>query len=218
MSEVRITAENRTEFGKGAARRTRRAHRVPAVVYGHGGAPRHISLPGHELMLALKTPNVLLDVDLEGESLLVLPKDVQRDPIRPVIEHVDLVVVNRGEKVTIEVAVHTTGSVAADALLVVDAQTVTVEAEATHIPTSVDVDVEGLPVGTQIHAKDLGLPEGTTFAGDPETLVINVVAQQSAAQLDADLASSEADLGIVHEEKSADAEADAADAAAPSEG
>lgn len=207
MSEVRITAESRTEFGKGAARRTRRAHRVPAVVYGHGGAPRHLSLPGHELMLALKTPNVLLNVDLEGESILVLPKDVQRDPIRPVIKHVDLVVVTRGEKVTIEIAVHATGDVAPDALLVVDAQTISIEAEATHIPTAIDVDVTGLAVGTQIHARDLRLPAGATLAGDPELLVINVVAQQSAAAADAELAEAEAEAGIVHEEKDADSAA-----------
>lgn len=211
MAEVRISAESRTEFGKGAARRTRRAHRVPAVIYGHGTQPRHVSLPGHELMLALKTKNVLLSMDVEGETLLVLPKDVQRDPIRPIIKHVDLVVVNRGEKVVIDIAVHAQGAVAAGAQLVQDATTVSIEASATDIPTGIEVDVEGLAAGTQIHARDLTLPEGAVLAGDPDVLVINVVSQQSAESLEADLASSEAELGIVHEEKTADAEAAASE-------
>ena len=210
MSEVRIAAESRTEFGKGAARRTRRAHRVPAVIYGHGTAPRHVSLPGHELMLALKTANVLLSMDVEGETLLVLPKDVQRDPIRPVIKHVDLVVVNRGEKVTIEIAIQTQGAGATGAQFVLDAATVSIEAEATHIPTGIELDIEGLTAGTQIHARDLVLPEGAVLAGDPDQLVVNVTSQQSTESLEAELASAEAEAGIVHEEKDADAEGAAA--------
>ncbi len=135
MSEVRIPAEPRTEFGKGAARRIRRAHKVPAVLYGHGAAPRHIALPGHELMLALKTPNVLLSLDLgDGQRELALPRDVQRDPVKGFLEHVDLVAVARGEKVLVEVPVAVTGEPAAGALTVIDHQTISVEAEATHIP------------------------------------------------------------------------------------
>ena len=135
MSEVRIAAEPRTEFGKGAARRTRRAGKVPAVLYGHGTDPRHISLPGHELMLALKSANVLLRLQgLDGGDELALPKDVQRDPLKGFLEHVDLIVVTRGEKVTVEVPVQLTGDIAPDGMLDQQMIQVSVEAEATHIP------------------------------------------------------------------------------------
>lgn len=214
MSEVRITAEQRTEFGKGAARRIRRANKVPAVLYGHGTAPRHISLPGHDLMLALKTPNVLLHIDLDGGSELALPKDVQRDPIKGFLEHVDLVIVKRGEKVTVEVPVHVVGDAAPDTLVNLDLTALSVDTEATHIPTGVDVSVEGLPAGSQIHAKDVSLPEGTTLVTDPEALVVNVTAAPTAEQVEAELAEAEAEAGIVHEPS----EAEAAAAAPAAEG
>ena len=211
MSEVRIAAENRTEFGKGAARRIRRDNKVPAVLYGHGTEPRHISLPGHELMLALKTANVLLTLDIEGKDQLALPKDVQRDPIRGHLEHVDLVVVRRGEKVTVEIAIHVTGDAAPETLVNLDTTTLSVEAEATNIPTGVDVSVEGLGVGDQIHAKDVELPSGVTLVTDEDALVINVTAAPTAEQLEAELAEAEAEVGIVHEatdeEQAAEAEA-----------
>jgi large subunit ribosomal protein L25 len=203
VSEVRIAAEARTEFGKGAARRIRRSHKVPAVLYGHGAAPRHIALPGHELMLALKTPNVLLTLDLEDGTELALPKDVQRDPIRGHLEHVDLVLVRRGEKVTVEIQLHVTGTVEAGGLLAVDIQTLSLEADATNLPTSVEIDVTGLTIGTQLHAKDITLPPGATLQTDPDALVINVTAGQTAAQAEADMASAEAEAGIVHEAKDA---------------
>jgi large subunit ribosomal protein L25 len=204
VSEVRIPAEPRTEFGKGAARRIRRAHRVPAVIYGHGAQTRHVSLPGHELMLALKTSNVLIELELDGDRQLVLPKEIQRDPVRRVLEHVDLVVVNRGEKVVVEVPVHVTGQPAGGALVNVDASTLTVEAEATHIPQAIEVSVEGVAAGTHITAADVALPPGTTLATDAETLILGVTAAPTAEQVDAELASAEADAGIVHEEKSAE--------------
>lgn len=207
MSEVRISAESRTEFGKGAARRVRRDDKVPAVLYGHGQSPRHIALPGHELMLALKTPNVLLSLDLGGERQLALPKDVQRDPVKGFLEHVDLIIVNRGEKVTIDLPVTVTGDVAGDGLLVIDHQVLSVETEATHIPDSVEVSVEGLEVGAQVHAGDIALPPGVTLQDDPEVLVLAVSAPRSTAQLEAELAESETEAGIVHEQSSADAEA-----------
>ncbi len=218
MSEVRIAAEPRTEFGKGAARRIRRAHKVPAVLYGHGADVRHISLPGHELMKALKTPNVLLTVELNGSTELALPKAVQRDAIKGFLEHVDLVVVRRGERVTVDVPVHVTGAAAPDTLVSLDHPTLSIEAEATHLPEGVDVSVEGLPVGSQIHAKDITLPGGATLAADPELLVVNVTSAPTAEMLEADLAEAEADLGIVHEpsdEEQEAAAAGAADAGAP---
>lgn len=204
MAEVKIQAESRTEFGKGAARRIRRDHKVPAVLYGHGTDPVHITLPGHDTMLALKTANALLLIEVEGsESLLALPKQVQRDPIKNTIEHVDLVIVKRGEKVHVEIAVHVEGEAVSGTLVVTEAQTILVEAEATHIPDGVTVSIEGLDAGAQIHASDLVLPTGTTLAIEPDTLIINVTAGQTAEQLDADLATAEAEAGVVRDEPSA---------------
>jgi large subunit ribosomal protein L25 len=188
VPEVRIEAELRTEFGKGAARRTRRAGRVPAVIYGHGAQARHLSLPEHELMLALKTPNALLRLEgLPGRSGLALPKAVQRDPIKGVIEHVDLIEVRRGEKVTVDIPVRVTGEVFSGGLLDQQMVQIAVEAEATHIPDGVDVDVEGMQVGAAVHAKDLVLPEGTSLQVDPEALVLHVLAAPTAEEIEAEL-------------------------------
>jgi large subunit ribosomal protein L25 len=201
VAEVKIQAESRTEFGKGAARRIRRDHKVPAVLYGHGTDPVHITLPGHDTMLALKTANALLLIEVEGsESLLALPKQVQRDPIRNTIEHVDLVIVKRGEKVQVEIQIHIEGEAISETLVVVENQTILVEAEATHIPDGVVVSVEGLDAGAQIHASDLQLPAGTTLAVEPDTLIVNVTAAQTAAQADAELAAADAEAGIVRDE------------------
>ncbi|MFC5267458.1 50S ribosomal protein L25/general stress protein Ctc [Kribbella qitaiheensis] len=214
MAEVKIQAESRTEFGKGAARRIRRDHKVPAVLYGHGTDPVHITLPGHDTMLALKTANALLLIEVEGsESLLALPKQVQRDPIKNTIEHVDLVIVKRGEKVQVEIAVHIEGDAVSETLVVVENPNILVEAEATHIPDGVAVSVEGLDVGAQIHASDLKLPAGTTLAIDPDTLVVNVTAAQTAEQVDAELADAEAEAGIERDEPEAPAEESVAAAA-----
>ncbi|MGE5136869.1 MAG: 50S ribosomal protein L25/general stress protein Ctc [Gemmatimonadota bacterium] len=188
MPEVRIAAEPRTEFGKGPSRRTRRAGRVPAVLYGHGADTRHITLPGHDLMLALKTPNVLIRLEgLEGASQIFLPKAVQRDPIKGFIEHVDLIVVRRGEKVTVDVPVQLTGEIAPGGLLDQQMVQVSLETEATHIPGSVEVDIEGMELGSAIHAGDLKLPSGSTLAGDPEQLVLHVIAAPTAEQIEAEL-------------------------------
>jgi large subunit ribosomal protein L25 len=193
VSEVRIAAEPRTQFGKGPARRTRRAGRVPAVLYGHGTDPRHITLPGHELMLALKTANVLLRVQgLDGGDELALPKDVQRDPLKGFLEHVDLVVVSRGEKVTVEVPLQVTGDVAPDGMLDQQLIQVSLQVSATDIPQSVDVDVEGMAVGQQLLAKDLPLPAGATLDAEDDTLVLHVIPAPTAAQMEADLGTAEA--------------------------
>ncbi|MFD6292842.1 50S ribosomal protein L25/general stress protein Ctc [Streptomyces sp. NPDC060205] len=180
MSEVKLAAETRTEFGKGAARRIRRESKVPAVVYGHGGDPVHITLPGHELQLALRTPNVLLTLDIEGKSQLAIPKAVQRDAIKGFLEHVDLLLVKSGEKVNVEVYVQTEGDLAPGAFILEHVlSTLTVEAEATHIPESVTVSIEGLEAGASILAKDIELPEGTTLAIDEDAVVLQVLAAQS---------------------------------------
>ena len=196
MAEVKIQAESRSEFGKGAARRIRRDHKVPAVLYGHGTDPVHITLPGHDTMLALKTANALLSIELNGDSQLALPKQVQRDPLKGTIEHVDLVLVRRGEKVQVDIAVHVEGEAISGTLVVTEQPTILVEAEATHIPDGVTVSVEGLDVGAQIHASDLPLPQGTTLAIEPDTLIVNVTAAATAEQLDAELAEAEAEAGI----------------------
>lgn len=205
----KITAELRTEFGKGAARRIRREHKIPAVVYGHGNDPMHLSLPGHDTMMALKRggSNAVLELDIDGRTQLALAREVQVDPVRRVLEHIDFVAVRIGEKVTVDVAVHVTGDAAPDTLVVTENATVQVEAEATNIPERIEISIQGAPVGTQIHASDLRLPEGTTLLVDPDTLVVNVTAQQSAEQLESELAEAEADAGIVHEESDEAAEA-----------
>jgi large subunit ribosomal protein L25 len=213
MSETTLVAQTRTEFGKGAARRIRRAHQIPAVMYGHGTEPVHITLPGHETMLALKAANALLSIEVNGTTQLALVKDVQRDAIKPVIEHVDLVVVRRGEKVTVDVQIHTTGEAAIETVVTVENQTVELEVEATHIPENLEVSVEGATAGTQIHASDLVLPEGAVLVTDPEILVVNITGAITAEALEAELAEAEAEAGIEHEAPQAETEAAEAPAA-----
>jgi large subunit ribosomal protein L25 len=170
----KLNAEVREQFGKGFARRIRAAGRIPAVIYGHGTDPQHVSLPGHEVGLILRKANQVLELDIAGKTELALVKDVQKDPVRQIIEHLDLVIVRKGEKVTIDVPVHVEGESAAGTIASLDANTLSLEAEATHIPERITVDIEGAEEGTQIFAKDLTLPEGSTLISDPETLVVNV--------------------------------------------
>lgn len=191
MPEVKIKAEPRTQFGKGAARRIRRAGMVPAVLYGHGSAPVHIALPGHELMLALKTANALFEVDLDGRSELAIPKQVQRDPIKGFLEHVDLLIVKRGEKVVVDIPVETVGEAAPGTLLTVESTTLTVEAEATRIPNKVEVPIHDAEVGTQILARDIQLPQGVSLQVDPETLIVNITAAPTAEKVEAEEAAAE---------------------------
>ncbi len=208
MAAEKITATTRTEFGKGAARRLRRADMVPAVVYGHGAETRHLSLPGHETWIALKNggSNALLDLDIDGESQLALTKQVQVDPIRRTLEHIDFVAVRRGERVTVDIDVHVVGQAAPDTLVVTENSSITVEAEATHIPEYVEVDVEGVAAGTQITAADLVLPSGSTLVTDPEWLVVNVTDAPTAEEVEADMAEAEAEAGIERDESDEDAE------------
>jgi large subunit ribosomal protein L25 len=182
MAEVKISAKSRTEFGKGAARRARREGLVPGVVYGHGADPVHVNLPGHDLMLALKTANVLLSLDVDGKKELVIPKAVQRDAIKGFIKHVDLLLVKRGEKVTVEVRVNTEGELAPGGNLLEHLlNALPVETEATHIPESVTVSIAGLDAGHSILAKDITLPAGTTLAVEEDAVVLQVVAAQAEA-------------------------------------
>ena len=173
-SSNQISAEPRDKFGKGAARKIRAAGKVPAVIYGHGTEPQHVTLPAHELGLILRKANAVLDLDISGKSQLALVKDVQKDPVRQILEHVDLIIVRKGEKVTIDAPVHVEGESFPGTLVALDGNTLSVEAEATHIPERLFVNVEGLEEGQHVYAKDIELPSGTTLLSDPETLVVNI--------------------------------------------
>ncbi|MBT1002453.1 50S ribosomal protein L25/general stress protein Ctc [Paenarthrobacter sp. DKR-5] len=174
MADHKLDAQLRTEFGKGAARRARRAHQIPAVIYGHGAEPLHVNLPGHQTMIAVRAANALLTLNVDGEEHLALVKDVQRDPVLQIIEHVDLLTVRRGEKVTVDVPVVVTGEVDATAVATQEAATISVEAEATHVPAHLEVDVEGRTPGQHLHASDIKLPSGVSLLVDAETMIVNV--------------------------------------------
>ena len=205
--DLKINAETRTEFGKGAARRIRRADKVPAVIYGHGNDPQHITLPGHDTMMALKHggSNALLYIDVEGKTVIALTKQVQADPIKGFLEHIDFVEVKKGEKVTVEIPVHVVGESKADAMTVTELNTVTVEAEATNIPEYIEVSVEDAEVGFHVLAKDLELPAGSMLLTDDEALVVNVVHAPTAEEVEAELEEAEAEAGIERDESDEEA-------------
>ncbi|MFG3703694.1 50S ribosomal protein L25/general stress protein Ctc [Micromonospora sp. NPDC047670] len=190
MSEVKISAEPRTEFGKGGARRTRRAGKVPAVLYGHGEKPKHIALPAREFAAAIRKggANQLFAIEVsDGTQVLALPKAIQRDPIKDTFEHVDLLLVRRGEKVTVEVPVQLTGEAAKDTLIVHDHDTLSVTADATKVPDHLEASIEGLEAGSQVTAADVELPAGVELAADSEQTVASVTAAPTAEQLEATL-------------------------------
>lgn len=177
VSEVRISAEPRTDFGKGGARRTRRAGKVPAVVYGHGEKPLHISLPSLELAAAIRKggANQLIAIEVtDGTRELVIPKDIQRDPLRDEIVHADLLIVRRGEKITTDIQLSFTGEVEKGGLVVHELTAVSVEAEATHIPESIEVDLEGLAIGSQRLVSEITVPEGIVILTDGDQTVATV--------------------------------------------
>jgi large subunit ribosomal protein L25 len=212
VSEVRLTAETRTEFGKGGARRTRRAGKVPAVIYGHGADPRHVALPAREFANAIRHGggNVLLTLDVDGGEQLAIPKSIQRHPIKGYFEHVDLLAVRRGEKVTVDVPVHVVGSVVPGGLLNHEANTISVEAEATNLPTGFEVSVDGLEIGSHITAGDIELPSGSALITDPEATVLIIAEAPTEAELEAEMAEAAEELGIVEETSQAELEAEAA--------
>jgi large subunit ribosomal protein L25 len=194
VPEVRIDATPRTEFGKGPARRVRRDGKVPAVLYGHHTEPRHLILPGHEVLMALRTPNVLIRLEgLPGGAQLALPKAIQRHAIQGWVEHVDLLVVRRGEKVTVDVPVTVVGEIAAEGMLDQQLIQISVEAEATNIPPGIEVNVEGMQVGDAVHASDLVLPAGVSLDEEAEALVLHVIAAPTAEQLEAEIGEAEAE-------------------------
>lgn len=175
MSEdTKVKAELRESFGKGFARRLRAAGKIPAVIYGHGTEPVHVALPGHQVSLIIRRANALLELDIEGKGQLALVKDVQKDPVHQIIEHIDLLVVKKGEKVAIDLPVVVVGEPAPGTIANLDATTLAVEAEATHIPQNVEVSVEGLEDGAHVTAADVKLPKGVTLLADPEVLIVAV--------------------------------------------
>ncbi|MEE1929444.1 50S ribosomal protein L25/general stress protein Ctc [Streptomyces sp. TRM 70351] len=180
MADVKISGSVRKEFGKGAARRLRRQEKVPGVVYGHGAAPLHVELPGYDLMMALKSSNVLIELDVEGKKELVIPKAVQREAIRGFLVHIDLLTVQQGETVSVDVPLHTEGDLAPGQFILEHVMnSLPVEAEATHIPESVTVSVEGLSAGDSVLAKDVPLPKGTTLHVDGDAVVLQVLGAQA---------------------------------------
>lgn len=210
MADVNLTATTRTEFGKGAARRLRRAGQTPAVLYGHGTDPVHIAFDAQEIFLALRQPNVLLHLNIEGDSakFLALPKQVHRDPILPVIEHIDLLLVKAGEKVTVDVPLNFTGEAERGNLVNIDLNNLSVLAPATNIPTEFEVSIEGLDAGDQILVSDIKLPEGVESAIEGDTLVLNVIVAP-VADLETDTEDAEGETA--EDSEGAEAEGDDAD-------
>ena len=201
MSEVRLSAEARTEFGKGGARRTRRAGKIPAVIYGHGADPRHVSLPAREFANAVRHggANVLLTLDLGGEEQLAIPKAIQRHAIQGTFDHVDLLAVRRGEKVTIDVPLAVSGEAVAGGLLAQEHTSVSLEAEATNLPTEIPVSIDDLKIGDQIVAGDLNLPAGAALITDPTQVLLAMNEAPTEAEIEAEMAEAAEELGIVEE-------------------
>ncbi|MBD8024991.1 50S ribosomal protein L25/general stress protein Ctc [Microbacterium gallinarum] len=199
-TDTKVHAEVRENFGKGFARRLRAAGKIPAVIYGHGTAPLHVALPGHQMALLIRRANVVLELDVNGKEQLTLVKDVQKDPVHQIIEHIDLLVVKKGEKVQVDVPIVVLGEPFAGTIANLDATTIALEVEATHIPQNIEVDVEGLEDGTHITAADLKLPKGATLIADPETLVVAVsvpaatlAAEDEIAEADAEVAAEQSE-------------------------
>ena len=176
MAEIdnKVPAEVRTQFGKGFARRLRAAGQIPAVVYGHGSEVLHVALPARQVSLLLRKKNAILDLQIDGKSQLALVKDAQKDPVRQIIEHVDLVVVTKGEKVVVDVPIHIVGTQQSGSTLELDAKSVHLEAEATHIPEFIEVDIDGAVPGFRVTYADLKLPADVAVSGDSDRLVVHV--------------------------------------------
>ena len=174
MAEISINGVLRTEFGKGASRRARRDGLVPAVIYGHGEKPQHITLPARELGVALKQSNVLLDIVIDGKTELTLPKAIVRHPLKQILEHIDLVLVRRGEKVVVSVPVHAIGEHDRDGVLEHVNNTIEVRVEATAIPNFLELDITGLAAGTSLYAGDVVLPAGVELESDVKMIVVHI--------------------------------------------
>jgi large subunit ribosomal protein L25 len=202
--DTKVQAELRENFGKGFARRLRAAGKIPAVIYGHGADPVHVALPGHQTALLIRRANVVLELDVAGAQHLVLVKDVQKDPVHQIIEHIDLLVVRKGEKVQVDVPISVQGEPFAGTITNLESSTVLLEVEATNIPQNVEVDVEGLEDGTHITAADLKLPAGAALAVDPETLVIAISVPASTLAAEDEIAAADAEVAAEQAEEAAE--------------
>jgi large subunit ribosomal protein L25 len=202
-TDTKVHAELRENFGKGFARRLRAAGKIPAVIYGHGTDPVHVALPGHQVSLLIRRANAVLELDVNGKQQLTLVKDVQKDPVHQIIEHIDLLVVRKGEKIQVDVPVSIIGESAPGTIAAQDANTVLLEVEATHIPERIEVDVEGLEEGTHITAADLTLPKGSSLVVDPETLIVAISVPSAA--VDEEIAEADAAVAAEQAEESEEA-------------
>lgn len=191
-TDSKVVAEIRENFGKGFARRLRAAGSIPAVIYGHGTDPVHVALPGHQVSLLIRRANAVLELEVAGKEQLVLVKDVQKDPVHQIIEHIDLLVVKKGEKIQVDVPVLIVGESFAGTIVNLDNAAVLLEVEATHIPQHIEVDVEGLEDGAHITAADLTLPKGASLVTEGETLIVAVAAPSAGSAEDEADASAEA--------------------------
>ena len=203
-TDTHVVAEPRENFGKGYARRLRAAGKIPAVIYGHGTDPVHVSLPGHQVSLLIRRANAVLELDVAGKQQLTLVKDVQKDPVRQIIEHIDLLVVKKGEKIQVDVPVVVVGEPFAGTIANLDNATVLLEVEATHIPQNIEVDVEGLEDGTHITAADLTLPKGASLVVDPETLIVAVSVPTAALAAEEEIAEADAEVAAEQSEEAAE--------------
>ena len=203
-TDTKVVAEVRENFGKGYARRLRAAGQIPAVIYGHGTDPVHVSLPGHQVSLLIRRANVVLELDVAGTQQLTLVKDVQKDPVHQIIEHIDLLVVKKGEKIQVDVPVVVVGEPFAGTIANLDNATVLLEVEATHIPQNIEVDVEGLEDGTHITAADLTLPKGASLVVDPETLIVAVSVPTAALAAEEEIAEADAEVAAEQSEEAAE--------------
>ncbi len=203
-TDTKVIAEVRENFGKGYARRLRAAGQIPAVIYGHGTEPVHVSLPGHQVSLLIRRANAVLELEVAGEQQLTLVKDVQKDPVHQIIEHIDLLVVKKGEKIQVDVPVVVVGEPFAGTIANLDNATVLLEVEATHIPQNIEVDVEGLEDGTHITAADLTLPKGASLVVDPETLIVAVSVPTAALAAEEEIAEADAEVAAEQSEEAAE--------------
>ena len=203
-TDTKVVAEVRENFGKGYARRLRAAGKIPAVIYGHGTDPVHVSLPGHQVSLLIRRANAVLELDVAGTQQLTLVKDVQKDPVHQIIEHIDLLVVKKGEKIQVDVPVVVLGEPFAGTIANLENTTVLLEVEATHIPQHIEVDVEGLEDGTHITAADLKLPQGSSLVVDPETLIVAASVPTSALAAEEEIAEADAEVAAEQSEEAAE--------------
>jgi len=206
-TDTKVHAEVRENFGKGFARRLRAAGKIPAVIYGHGSKPLHVALPGHQVALLIRRANAVLELDVNGKHQLTLVKDVQKDPVHQIIEHIDLLVVKKGEKIQVDIPIVVVGESAPGTIVNLDNTSVALEVEATHIPQNIELDVEGLEDGTHITAADLKLPAGAVLVADPELLIVAVSVPSAAAE--EEIAEADAAVAAEQAEESSDAEAPA---------